>query len=137
MKILLDENLPVKLISHFDNRHEVFTTYEMNWNGKLNGELLSLLNENMFDVFITADKNLRYQQHHHKYQFSVIVSDAPNTRITTLIPYIIKVNKLLNVGLKEGINEIVILIVPASNMRVETIPFFYCSLKRHFYLLTF
>ena len=108
MKILLDENLPVKLKSHFDNRHKVFTTYEMNWNGKLNGELLSLLNENKFDVFITADKNLRHQQHLHKYQLSVIVLDARNTRLTTLIPYIIRVNKLLNIGVKLGINEIVI-----------------------------
>ena len=108
MKILLDENLPIKLKSYFDSQHEVFTPFEMDWNGKLNGELLSLLNDNHFDIFITADKNLKYQQHLHQYQLTILILDAPNNRLPTLIPYIIQANKFLKTGLKAGINEIVI-----------------------------
>ena len=108
MKILLDENLPIKLKSNFDIKHEVFTTYEMNWNGKQTGDLLGLLKTNKFDVFITADKNLKYKQYLDKYNLSIIILDAPNNRLTTLIPYIIKANQLLKLKLKMGINEIAI-----------------------------
>lgn len=60
MKILLDESVPrlLKLrLPHLD----ISTVQEMGWAGLRNGELLRRAEEH-FDVFITADQNLRYQQ---------------------------------------------------------------------------
>ncbi|MBA3674109.1 MAG: DUF5615 family PIN-like protein [Chitinophagaceae bacterium] len=62
MKILLDESLPRKLSNDFNEEHEVFTVRDKGWLGKKNGELLRLMSENNFDLFITVDKNLQYQQ---------------------------------------------------------------------------
>jgi PIN like domain len=60
MRVLLDENLP-RLLSGLLAAHEVMTVQEMNWAGVQNGELVRLA-ESAFDVLVTADKNLRYQQ---------------------------------------------------------------------------
>jgi len=60
MIILLDECTPhavKKRLPHLAIR----TVQEMGWSGVKNGELLKLA-EQQFDVFITTDKNLRYQQ---------------------------------------------------------------------------
>ena len=58
MKILLDESLPRKLKFDFDKGHEVFSVREQSWLGKKNGELLRLMTENRFELFVTVDKNL-------------------------------------------------------------------------------
>ena len=104
MKILLDENLPTKLKLDFGNEHEIKTVREMKWNGKKNGELLGLMTMNGFQVFITMDKNLRYQQNVKKYSITIFVLNARNNKHQTIQPYIAKVAKLL---LQELSNEIV------------------------------
>ena len=60
MKILLDECVPSPL-RHLLSPHECVSTHQMGWAGVTNGELLRLA-EPQFDLFITADQNLRYQQ---------------------------------------------------------------------------
>ncbi len=60
MKVLIDESLPrylLQLLQEFD----AYTVQYMGWSGTKNGEFLNLA-EGKFDVFLTADKNLRYQQ---------------------------------------------------------------------------
>jgi hypothetical protein len=60
MKILIDESLPrylKKILAGYDAK----TVQEMGWGGIKNGPLLALA-ESHFDIFLTADKNLRYQQ---------------------------------------------------------------------------
>ncbi len=66
MKVLLNENLPEELKTDL-HHHEVYTTREKNWKGKKNGELLTLLVQENFDVLLTSDKNLQYQQNLHKH----------------------------------------------------------------------
>jgi hypothetical protein len=61
MRIVLDENLPRPIKRAFDAIHVVTTVQELGISGLANGELLAQL-EGRFDVFVTADKNLRYQQ---------------------------------------------------------------------------
>ena len=56
MKILLDENLPVKLKFDFGEGFEMFSVQDMKWQGKSNGELLGLMTFNGFDAFVTIDK---------------------------------------------------------------------------------
>jgi len=63
-KVLLDECLPKKLkyrIEELDTNFFVKTTPEMGWASLSNGKLLSVA-EMEFDVFITSDKNLSFQQ---------------------------------------------------------------------------
>ncbi len=60
MRILLDECTPAIVKKHLPHL-AIFTVQEMGWSGIKNGALLSLA-EVQFDVFVTTDKNLRYQQ---------------------------------------------------------------------------
>ncbi len=60
MKIVFDENVPWPL-RQFLTGHEVTSVQREGHGGVENGELLSRL-EGHFDIFILADKNLRYQQ---------------------------------------------------------------------------
>jgi hypothetical protein len=61
MKILLDECVPVQVRSALVG-HDVSTAQKMGWSGISNGELLKRAEQNGFELFIVADKNLRYQQ---------------------------------------------------------------------------
>jgi hypothetical protein len=60
VKVLLDECLPRYLKTALVG-HQVRTVQELGWSGRKNGELLSLA-EPLFEVFLTSDQNLRYQQ---------------------------------------------------------------------------
>jgi len=61
MRILLDECVPVQ-VRHALPGHEVTTTQRMGWAGIGNGNLLDAAEQAGFEVFVVADKNLRYQQ---------------------------------------------------------------------------
>ena len=60
MRILLDECLPKRLKRDLVG-HQARTVPEMGWASKKNGELLALA-EAEFDVFVTVDRNLSFQQ---------------------------------------------------------------------------
>ena len=60
MKVLLDECTP-RVVKKRLPMHDISTVQEMGWAGIKNGELLTLA-EAQFEVIITTDKNLRYQQ---------------------------------------------------------------------------
>ena len=61
MRILLDECVPVQ-VRHALPAHEVASAQRMGWTGLRNGALLDSAEQAGFDLFILADKNLRYQQ---------------------------------------------------------------------------
>jgi predicted nuclease of predicted toxin-antitoxin system len=60
MRILFDQGTPVPLRREFSD-HQVATAQEMGWSNLSNGELLQE-SEKSFDLLITTDQNLRYQQ---------------------------------------------------------------------------
>jgi hypothetical protein len=72
LKILLDEHLDLRLRLLFDSRFEVFTIKDKKWQGMLNGDLLQLIVKDGIEVFITNDKNLRYQQKLNKNDLIII-----------------------------------------------------------------
>jgi len=76
MRILLDESLPRRLRRSFAG-HEVVTVVEAGWSGVENGELLRLA-ATRFDVFVTADQNLQFQQNLSALPLTVAVLVAPN-----------------------------------------------------------
>ncbi len=60
MRVLFDQGTPVPL-RRFLSEHEVVTAFEAGWSEISNGELLGKAEE-QFDVLVTTDKQLRYQQ---------------------------------------------------------------------------
>lgn len=89
MRLLLDESLP-RGLKNLLKTHEVATVQERGWAGASNGKLLRLAALE-FDVFVTADQNLEYQQNLVGFDIAVIVLAAASTRIPDLEPLIPKV----------------------------------------------
>jgi hypothetical protein len=65
--------------------HEVRTVGEMGWDGRRNGELLSLAAAE-FGAFVTVDRNLSFQQNVSAHAIAVFVMRAKTNRLTDLIP---------------------------------------------------
>lgn len=89
MKIIIDECVPHIVKKRLPHR-SIKTVQEMGWAGVKNGELLTLV-EKEFDVFITSDKNLRYQQNLQKRTIAILL--LPNNQvpiIEKLLPHIDK-----------------------------------------------
>jgi len=95
MRLLLDENLPKKLKADFPE-HEIYTVSDKNWNGKKNGDLLKAMLEQDFDVLLTFDKNLQYQQNFAKYPITVVVLNAEDNTYLTLQELVPKIKTILN-----------------------------------------
>jgi len=86
MRILLDESLPRRLSRALAD-HEVQTVAEVGWSGTKNGKLLALASA-QFDVFVTADRNLQYQQNLAALPVAVVVLVAHDNRLETLLPLV-------------------------------------------------
>lgn len=93
MRVLLDECLPRKLKRDLQG-HRVRTVPEMGWASVKNGPLLRLAAE-QFDVFITIDKNLNYQQNLERTRIAIVVLVAPSNRLADLRPLMAEVRDLL------------------------------------------
>ena len=86
MRILLDECLPKRLKRDLVG-HDARTVPEMGWASKRNGELLRLA-EADFDVFLTVDRNLSFQQDTGRLKVAVVVLVAGGNRHSDLLPLI-------------------------------------------------
>jgi predicted nuclease of predicted toxin-antitoxin system len=86
MRILLDESLPIELRDELP-QHFVRSAQEMSWSALKNGELL-LRAAGQFDVFVTADQNLQYQQNLQMLPVAVAVLVAKSNRIQSLKPLV-------------------------------------------------
>ena len=94
MRILLDESLPRDLIAQLPG-HEVATVRSAGWSGVKNGKLLALA-ASRFDVFVTADRNLEYQQNLATLPIAVVVLAVRRTRIEAILPLVPELLVLLN-----------------------------------------
>lgn len=95
MKVLLDECVPRKLRRELTN-HQVLTVTERGWSGVENGELLRLA-QNEFEIFLTVDQNLRYQQNLGTFDIAIVLIVCKNNRLRTLLPLMPKVRDALDV----------------------------------------
>lgn len=73
MRILIDECLPKQLKGWLAGMHEAQTVPEAGWANVKNGKLLRQANDAGYDVFVTADKNMYYQQNFAGLRISAIV----------------------------------------------------------------
>jgi predicted nuclease of predicted toxin-antitoxin system len=78
VKILFDQGVPVPLRKHLAN-HQVATAYERGWGAIKNGDLIAMAEREGFDLLLTTDQNLKYQQDltHRKIAIAVLLSRGP------------------------------------------------------------
>ncbi len=84
MRLLLDECTPRRLRREFPG-HTVSTIEEAGLKGLKNGALLKAACEN-FDVLITVDKNIQYQQNLGQLPMAVLVLSAKTNRYQSILP---------------------------------------------------
>lgn len=75
MKVLLDENLPQRL-RHGLMGHEAITVGYLGWDGLKNGDLLRAAESDGFQVVVTGDQKLRYQQNLKSRKIALVVLTA-------------------------------------------------------------
>jgi len=80
---VLDQGTPAPLRRGLAG-HSVSTAYEEGWDKLKNGELLAAA-EGAFDVFVTTDQNLRYQQNLAGRRLAILV--LPTTSWPRLQPH--------------------------------------------------
>src|SRR5947207_1497262 len=81
MRIVLDESVPRPLVRIFGPSHYVATVQDLGLAGMANGPLLAQL-EGRYDVFVTADQNLRYQQNLAGRSLAIV--ELPTNRLRIL-----------------------------------------------------
>jgi len=87
VRVLLDEQLPRQLAKELLG-HEARTVQQQGWAGLGNGELLRRAEEAGFEVFLTGDQNLQFQQNLVRSSLRVIVLVAPSNALEDLLPLI-------------------------------------------------
>ena len=95
MRVLLDENLDRRLKKAFDEKLEVLTVIDRGWSGKKNGALLRLA-EQEFDVFVTMDRNLEYQQNLRVFDLDILLIVARSNRRKDVEPLMPEVGRALD-----------------------------------------
>lgn len=93
MRILIDECLNWRL-SRALTGHYAVSAQKMGWAGLKNGALL-MEAEKQFDVLITGDLNLNFQQDVTRYKIAVVVLHAESTQLNHMMPLVPKVLALL------------------------------------------
>ena len=94
MRILLDESLPHDLAPLIAG-HDVSTVRDEGWSSVKNGKLLALA-ATKFDVFVTADRNLEFQQNLAKLPLAVVVLVARKNRMQDLGPLLPDLDQMLH-----------------------------------------
>lgn len=93
MRVLLDECVDRRLAREIAE-HEVITVPDAGWASAKNGELLELA-QKKFDVFVTVDRNLSFQQHLTTFSIAVVILRARTNRLIDLRPLIPKLLEAL------------------------------------------
>jgi hypothetical protein len=65
-------------LRQFLTQHEVVTAYERGWSQLSNGELLQVAEADGFDLFVTTDSNLKYQQNLSARRIAIVVLSTPS-----------------------------------------------------------
>ena len=93
MRLLLDECVPKRLKRELRD-HDAKTVQDMGWAGIKNGALLRLA-DGQFDVLLTVDQGIEYQQNLSGLSISVIVMMAPSNDVDDLRPLLPAVEEVL------------------------------------------
>ncbi len=94
MRLLLDECIPRKFKNEFAS-HDCRTVPEESMAGKKNGELLSLAEKSGFDVFLTLDRGLQYEQNLRQRTIAIIIISSKSSRLADLLPHSAEILRVL------------------------------------------
>ena len=100
MNILLDECVPRKLGNHLSG-HTVKTVVQVGWKGIVNGELLKMASTN-FNVFVTVDRNLAFQQNPRSLPIPVIVIHSTSVTLKDLLEFVPAILKIIEQPLSKS-----------------------------------
>lgn len=89
MRILIDECLNWRLGRALTG-HYCTSVQKMGWRGITNGRLLTQA-QDQFDVFITGDRNLSFQQNVTEFRIAIVVLQAKGTQLHQTLPLMPKV----------------------------------------------
>lgn len=104
MRILLDHCLDWRLGRHLPT-HDVKRTRDLGWEGLKNGKLLAQAAA-QFDVLLTVDQNLKYQQALPSLPIAVIVLIATTNRLQDLIPLVPRIEQALQALVPRSLVEV-------------------------------
>ncbi|MGD0461462.1 MAG: hypothetical protein ABSB74_03135 [Tepidisphaeraceae bacterium] len=90
----MDENLPHALRAELPG-HDVVTVQYLGWSGTKNGLLLSRAVSSDFEVFVTMDDGVAYQQNLGRLRLAVIVLHAASNDMEDLRPLVSRLRKAL------------------------------------------
>ena len=95
-RILLDECLDWRISKHL-RPHHITTVAKAGWSGIKNGQLLRRA-ESGFDIFLTVDRNLSFQQHIAEFDVAVVVLHVHSNRLQDLVEMAPKLLKAIAVA---------------------------------------
>ena len=95
MRVPLDECVPRRLRSELDGI-DVNTVAEMGWSGKTNGELIQLMCSAGFEVLVTVDQGLPYQQNIAASSIALIVLQGASNKFEDLLPLVPSLRQALS-----------------------------------------
>lgn len=87
LRVLLDESVPHDLLLYL-TEFEAATVQSLGWSGMKNGVLLRAAREAGFQILVTVDRRLEYQQNIPKSGLALVVLQARSTRMPDLLPLI-------------------------------------------------
>jgi len=105
MKILLDECIPRKL-KHGLPDHECHTVPEAGLAGRKNGFLLDLAEKAGFEIFVTMDKGLEYQQNLEGRSIAILILRGKSNRLADLLPLVPDLLRTVRLARKGEIRHI-------------------------------
>ena len=101
MRVLLDDNIHQNFLKQIVG-HELTHARQMGWAERENGDLISAAEGRGFEVLITADKQMQYQQTISSRRLSIVVLDALFIRWDHIVPLVPQVQALLDEGILPG-----------------------------------
>lgn len=104
MRVLLDECVDIRLVDYMVET-DVTTVAAQGWGGVSNGQLLALAQQ-AFDVFVTVDRGLSFQQPLSKFDLAVILLVARSNRVADLLPLVPRLLAILNHAPKGAVTRI-------------------------------
>ena len=109
VRVLFDHNIP-KGIAFSLKEHDVTIAVELGWESISNGKLLAQAEAAEFDVMLTADKNIRYQQNLKKRRIAIVLLTNPTWR--DVMPYVDRVVAGINAATPGSYAEVEIPLPP-------------------------
>ena len=103
MKILLDENID-RNFKKLLTEHDVYHVKDMKWLGMKNGELLSLAVATGFEIFISNDTQIKFQQNLSKFNINLIILKTRGNDLELIVPIIPELLKLIT-SIEKGLTK--------------------------------